>query len=347
MGQRSKPAPGLLALDVGGANLKAAHSDGDPRSIPFALWKQPDDLADRLVELVEGFPETGRLALTMTAELCDCFATKAEGVRFVLVAVAQAFPDRAVLVWGTDGRFHTVADMNAHPLIAASANWLALATVAARLVPKGPAVLVDVGSTTTDIIPISDGKPVPAGHTDGERLRNGELVYAGVRRTPVMALATSLPFRKATTGLAAELFATTLDVYLALGNIPPSTADRETADGRPATVVAARSRLARMVGEDADSFTAADAKSLARAADEAFFKRLAASGLRACRATIGKPTTAVVAGSGEFLARRVAEGLIGPGGAVVSLAEAWGPSASTAACAYALLKLATDEGTFS
>ena len=113
-------------------------------------------------------------------------------------------------------------------------------------------------------------RPVAArGRTDTERLQTGELVYAGVRRTPVCALATELPFRGVPTGLAAELFASTLDVYLTLGEIAPDPKDLSTADGRPATVDAARDRLARMVGADRDGFSADDALAFARAADEA------------------------------------------------------------------------------
>jgi (4-(4-[2-(gamma-L-glutamylamino)ethyl]phenoxymethyl)furan-2-yl)methanamine synthase len=56
----------------------------------------------------------------------------------------------------------------------------------------------------------------------------------GVRRTPVCALATELPFRGHPTGLAAELFAATLDVYLTLGEIAPNSKDLSTANGRPA-----------------------------------------------------------------------------------------------------------------
>jgi len=68
----------------------------------------------------------------------------------------------------------------------AAANWLALATYAGRLAPRGPAVLLDVGSTTTDVIPLQDGTPVPRGRTDPERLESKELVYTGVRRTPLV-----------------------------------------------------------------------------------------------------------------------------------------------------------------
>lgn len=340
------PSPatsGWLALDVGGANLKAAHSSGEARSSPFAVWRDPDGLAAALVEMAADFPGPGRLLVTMTAELCDCFESKRDGVRHIVDSIAEAFLDVPVLYWGTDGAFHDPASIASDPLVAAASNWLALATVAAGLVGEGPAVLIDVGSTTTDVIPIDRGRVAARGRTDTERLQNGELIYAGVSRTPICALATELPFRGKPTGLAAELFATTRDVYVVLGDLPPDAGDSSTADGRPASRARSIDRLARIVCADRESCSDGDAVDLARAADRALFERLATSARRACAGTIGTPTVAVVSGSGEFLARRVAEALVGPAGSVRSLAESWGPAASDAACARALIELAARE----
>jgi probable H4MPT-linked C1 transfer pathway protein len=276
----------------------------------------------------------------MTAELCDCYPTRAVGVRSVLEATLAASEGRPVAVWGVDGRFHGVDEVGDRPDLAAAANWLALAIRAARLIPPGPGLLIDVGSTTTDLIPLLDGRARPGGRTDTERLQTGELVYVGVRRTPLCAVARELPFRGRPTGLTAELFATTLDVYLTLGEIPPDPDDLSTADGRPATAGAARDRLARMVGADREGFDSGDADAFARAADEVVLARLEAAALGATWPGLGRPRHAVVAGSGEFLARRLAGRVLETGGSVVSLAQAWGPVASVAACAHALVELA-------
>ena len=142
--------------------------------------------------------------------------------------------------------------------------------------------------------------------------------------------------------MAAEIFASTLDVYLTLGDIESNPADLSTADGRPATALAARDRLARMVCADVDAVSAADALALAQAADRCLIDRLVLAAERSCRPTIGRPVAAVVAGSGEFLARRLALLVIEPGGPILSLKEAWGPVASSAGCAYALVELAKE-----
>ncbi len=93
-----------------------------------------------------------------------------------------------VFVWQTTGRFVTPPEAREAPLLVAAANWHALATFVGRLAPEGSALLIDVGTTTTDLIPLKDGVPIPVGRTDRERLQSGELVYSGVKRTPVCAL---------------------------------------------------------------------------------------------------------------------------------------------------------------
>jgi probable H4MPT-linked C1 transfer pathway protein len=331
-----------IGFDIGGANIKAAHIEGPARVVPFEVWKRPDELGLAIASVAASLPPSSAVAVTMTAELCDCYATKRAGVNAVLDAVCDALPDHEVVVWGVDCAFHTVAEIRDRPLLAAAANWLALAELAARLVPHEPAILIDIGSTTTDLIPLVRGTVAARGRTDTERLQTGELVYAGVRRTPVHALTTELPFRGTPTGLAAELFASTLDVYVVLGDIASNPLDLSTADGRPATADAARDRLARMIGADCEGFSADDARAFAQAADSCLTDRLVRAAERACRATIGRPTAAVVAGSGDFLARRVARRIIEPGGPSISLDEAWGPIASAAGCAHAVVRLAAE-----
>jgi len=331
-----------IALDIGGANIKIAHSSGAARTVPFEVWKRPDELGQAIAAAVATLPWSDQVAVTMTAELCDCYPTKQVGVNAVLDAVVGVLPDCLVVVWGVDGDFHSVAEVRSRPQVVAAANWLALATLAARLFPQERCLLIDTGTTTTDLIPLDRGKVAARGRSDTERLQAGELVYAGVRRTPVCALATELPLRGIPTGLAAEQFASTLDIYLTLGDFDSDPGDLSTADGRPATVEAARDRLARMVGADRDGFSADDAVAFSQAADQCLLDRLVLAAERACRPTIERPTAAVVAGSGEFLARRLAGRVIEPDRPIVSLKEAWGAVASSAGCAYALAILASE-----
>jgi probable H4MPT-linked C1 transfer pathway protein len=276
----------------------------------------------------------------MTAELSDCYPTKTLGVNAVLDAALAGLAGWPIVVWGIDDEFHSIAEVRQQPQLAAAANWRALAHLAARLIPETRGLLIDIGTTTTDLIPLDFGRVAARGRSDTERFQTGELVYAGVRRTPVCALATELPVRGIATGLAAEIFASTLDVYLILGDIESDPGDLSTADGRHATAEAARDRLARMVGADRDWFSHDDALAFANAAQECLINRLVIAAERAAAPTIERPRAAVVSGSGEFLARRLARRILDRDSPIIGLREAWGAVASSAGCAYALVKLA-------
>jgi (4-(4-[2-(gamma-L-glutamylamino)ethyl]phenoxymethyl)furan-2-yl)methanamine synthase len=243
-----------LGLDIGGANLKAANAAGWARSIPFALWRDPHALAGALAGLLERAPRTDRLAVTMTGELCDCFRTKAEGVHHILSAVRETAGGKETIVYLVDGRFVAPAVAHESPHLAAASNWRALAQFACRYVTSGSGLLIDVGSTTTDIIPIAEGRVTAQGRTDMERLALRELVYSGVGRTPICAVINALPWRGSFCPVAAEVFSTTADACLLLGKTGEERQANWTADGRPLVVEYARQRLARQLCADAADF---------------------------------------------------------------------------------------------
>ncbi len=329
----------VLGLDVGGANLKAAHTNGAARSRPFALWKDPGGLAGALRDLIADMPAADLLAVTMTGELCDCFESKRQGVIAILDAVEEVAGRTPVRVFCNEGRFLDPEGARRAPLKPAAANWLALALFAGRFTPDGSAVLIDVGSTTTDIIPLEDGRPVPQGATDPQRLACGELVYTGVRRTPVCAVLDRGPEG---VGLAAELFATTLDAYLILGMVPEEAADLNTADGRPATWAAAHARMARMLCADLETSTEEQRRRLAEAVLKAQSSKIDWALTLALR-EFPPPHTALLTGEGAFLARRVlARVEWGRRCREVDLERGLGREISKAACAFAVAVLVSE-----
>lgn len=322
---------GVLGIDIGGANIKTAH-DGTAKVHPFEVWKNPDGLAAELSRVLQGIP-FDHLAVTMTAELCDCFASKREGVIAILKAVQNAAPSAHMSIWSTTGQFVDSDAAVKEYLAVASANWHALATFAGRFVSQGTALLIDVGSTTTDIIPIASGKPAPKGLKDYDRRQTSELLYLGVRRTPVCALLGSL--------VLAEVFATSLDAFLITGEIAEEPENKMTADGRPATREAAHARLARMLGADGETCSKDETQKLA-AKVVAKQEELIYSSIRRVASTLpGLPTTMILSGSGEFLAARVAKKSF-PTAQVVSFSEKFGREVSHAACAHAVAVLAQE-----
>ena len=177
------------------------------------------------------------------------FRTKRDGVAFVLDAVQAAFPADDIHVFAVDGRFLSPARCAApDPLAVAAANWSATARSIAAHHPD--ALLVDVGTTTTDIMPIVDGKVAARGWTDPDRLASGELVYTGALRTPVEAIVSEVPYGDGTAGVSAEGFALAGDVHVWRGSLAPSDYTVPTPDGRPPTPEFCGERLARVICAD-------------------------------------------------------------------------------------------------
>jgi (4-(4-[2-(gamma-L-glutamylamino)ethyl]phenoxymethyl)furan-2-yl)methanamine synthase len=353
-----------LALDIGGANLKFSDGLGRTGAVPFALWQSPHRLAEMLGGILASFPQDAAIGVTMTGELADCFPSKTAGVRHILAAVCEAVGDQPVWVYLVDGSWAQPDTARADPMLAAASNWHALARFAGRYVPSGSALLLDIGSTTCDLIPLVDGRPAALGRTDTQRLLAGELVYTGVERSPVCAVVGQVPYRGRWCPVAQEFFATMRDVYLVLGELPEQPDDTQTADSRPATRSPAVARLARVICADETEFGEHDAHELATAAADAQAEQLAAafhrvaSRLEAPRGPVSPrpdscfeetrlPVSApglnvVLSGHGDCLARRVLA-RVGHAGEVISLVNQLGGEASRGATAYALATLLREE----
>lgn len=294
----------VVGWDIGGVNTKAAHvADGRVLSVigrPYEIQRDPRALVPLLRDMLAtvGGIEAMPHAVTMTAELSQMFRTKREGVAFVLHAVETAFRGGRVGVYAVDGRFLSPVDARARPLSVAAANWAATARAVAVHHPD--ALLVDIGTTTTDLVPIVGGEVVAIGHTDPERLTSAELIYTGALRTPAEAIAHCVPLGDALAGVSAEGFALSGDVHLWRGDLDPADYSCPTPDGRPATREFAGERLARVVCADRDML---DEDAITRLADA-----LAYAQARSIQSAIHRVLerhrsigVAVVTGLGAFL----------------------------------------------
>ena len=334
----------VVAVDVGGANLKAADGLGWSASRAFPLWQRPGDLADALIALVHD-QQPARLVATMTGEIADCFPCRAAGVGHIVSALARTAADTrselAIYLVDTAqvASLAVPAEALRRPLDAAAANWHALARLAARHAPTDRSLLIDIGSTTTDIVPLVDGIPAPVARHDADRMLSGELVYTGIERTPLAALARALPHLGLARPVAAERFADSRDVWLLLGILPEAPDALDTADGAPATAEAARVRLARSMLLDPVDLSAAEARVAARRWAGLQARRITAALLQVAEGVGWQPTGVVLSGHGTALARRALR-RTGWSTALVSLREILGADVSRNAPAHALASIA-------
>jgi len=299
----------VIGWDIGGANIKVARAHAnrlrEVRSVPFAIQHTPQALVPTLQRLVRelGAPPSEAHAVTMTAELSQYFRTKREGVCFVLDAVASAFPTAAVHAFTVTGNFVPPEFGRDHPLDVGAANWAATATLLARNCSN--TVLIDVGSTTTDIIPICQGIVAAQGRTDPDRLRSSELLYLGAVRTPLEAVVHNVPLEAGMAGIAAEAFALAGDAYVWLGELHPDSYCAPTPDGRPATREFVRERLARAVCADREMLADSAISAIASHVATAQLNRTAQALAQVLRRN-PSITRAVTAGVGSFIAERAA-----------------------------------------
>ncbi|MBV1706268.1 MAG: H4MPT-linked C1 transfer pathway protein [Hyphomicrobiales bacterium] len=256
----------ITGWDIGGAHLKIARLEGarlvQAATLPSPLWQGLERLDEAMRQALAGHGAATRHVITMSGEMSDLFASRAEGVEALLARAAQNLGTENFACYAGARGFVDLAAARAAPELVGSANWHAAAALAAQRLGHG--LHMDMGSTTTDISPLIDGKVATRGHDDASRAEHGELVYTGLTRTFVMALAHRAPFAGRWRNLMQEYFANMADVRRILGDLPDHADAMNTADGRDKSVAASCNRLARMIGCEADAATLAQWQDLAR-----------------------------------------------------------------------------------
>ncbi len=301
-----------MGWDVGGAHLKAARvSAGVLHSalqVPCRLWLGLSELSEALSQVTARLGTAPLHAVTMTGEMADLFPSRAVGVGALVAEMRARLPRGELRFYGGARGLLDARDASRAAADVASANWRAPAEWAAGAVGDG--LYLDIGSTTTDIVPFRGSKVAARGRDDTSRLVSGELVYSGVVRTPLLALAEAAPFAGQSVPLMAELFATSADVYRLTGQLPEACDQQPAADGGEKTPEASARRVARMVGRDLDDAAMAEWRHLAAWFAERQLRRIQDAAVRVLAREPMKPgATVVAAGVGCFLAPELARRL--------------------------------------
>jgi (4-(4-[2-(gamma-L-glutamylamino)ethyl]phenoxymethyl)furan-2-yl)methanamine synthase len=256
----------IIGWDVGGAHLKAARAENG-RIVGAVQVASPlrlgvASVSKAFAEAKAALGTAQRHVVTMTGELADTFASRREGVETLAAVAARELGGAPVSIYAGRAGFIEPDQAADHIEDIASANWHASAALVARRL--GTALFADMGSTTTDLVPVCDGRIVARGYTDAQRLAVGELAYTGLVRSSLMTIARRAPVAGTMTALINENFATMADVHRILKNLPEGADQMATADGRDKTIAASYARLARMVGRDATDADDAAWHALAR-----------------------------------------------------------------------------------
>lgn len=304
----------ILGLDIGGANIKLSLVEYEKRAIKaknysvyFPIWKKRYELPRKLQQIykMKIKREVHAIGVTTTAELSDAYSTKREGIEHILGSVERAFSLAPIYVLDVNGKLRGIAEAIEDPLQIGSANWVATAYVLSKKLPS--CILIDIGSTTTDIIPIVNGSIKAKGKTDLDRLISGELVYTGALRSNVATIVRRIPIRGSLASISSEYFSNTGDVNLILGKIKKKDYTCETPDGRGKTVEEAMARLARVICADLEMLSHEEIRKIAGYIYEEQVWLVANSLSRVRKPYRQFPV--VITGLGKFIARDAAQKL--------------------------------------
>ncbi len=303
----------FVGIDVGGANTKIATSDGFVDSLYAPLWKDKVCLYDVLTEVNQKFgTEIEAVGVVMTGELSDCFETKREGVLHIKHTLSATFD--APKFFDVNCTFKDGSAVDKDPLAFAATNWLASSKLIAEQCQD--AIFVDIGSTTTDVIPIVGGE-IKAQRTDLERLKAGELIYSGVLRTNIATMLKKVEIgeKGEECGVSSELFATTADAYLVLGHITEEDYNCDSPnsyaflgrENEEKSRVSAMRRLSRVVCSDLEELGADGTVRIAEQVKRVQVDELSTS-IERLEEKYGTKMV-VAAGIGDFIAKEAADSL--------------------------------------
>ena len=339
----------ITGWDIGGAHLKVAQCNRQGKLIhaielPCPLWQGIEYLQQAIKTAQQQLGSQQIIAaITMTGESVDIFADRQTGVRAILDCISQFIPAEYCIVYAGELGWLSILQAKEQWQLVASRNWQASALFTSQHVKHG--LFVDVGSTTSDIIPIQQNRVIAKALTDFGRQANNELHYAGAIRTPLIAIAHKAPFDGRLIRLAAEVFATTGDCWCLLGKLNPLSISDTSADGQPWHPQDCMRRIARLLGTDANSYPPEQWEHLANW----FAQQQTDQLLAACEAilnaneSISANAPIIGAGIGRFIVKKCAEDL---GRAYIDFSDLINPPsvhAGNNAPAVAIALLACDQ----
>lgn len=311
----------VIGWDIGGAHLKAVMLNVAghvlaANQVYCPLWRGLHEL-DLAMDVILREFNAEKHRVTMTGELADIFPSRHAGVMQIAQLAAQKLSGQKpagqklqsnVMFYAGNQGFVGIEAVEPLTAEIASMNWLASTQYLAHNIEQ--ALFIDMGSTTTDIALISDGRAQVRGFNDATRMQCDELVYTGAVRTPLMALAQKIPFAGQQVNIAAEHFATTADVYTLTGDLALAENMAETADGAEKSIEASARRVARMIGHDAQEAPLSAWRNLAYAFKQAQLNLIKQAVLtQISRLEDCQNLHIIGAGAGEFMVGELAKQL--------------------------------------
>lgn len=239
----------FLGVDIGGAHLKLVGTNIKKKVIFVSylkcpIWEDINNLRLHLTSLKAKIDINYVICcITMTAELCDCFENRNSGVKKIFSICKES---------GLNFFFFSNSFCAPTKKLCTSSvssmNWLAPAVFLKEKIKN--AILIDFGSTTTDITIIQNYHLSNLGYTDFDRLKNSELVYTGIVRTPIFSISKSLLIEGMKLTIIPEQFSNMADIYRIRDSLPKNVDLFSTMDKKDKSKISSLKRVSRNFGFD-------------------------------------------------------------------------------------------------
>ena len=290
----------IIGWDIGGAHIKAAKIDFNKKTsktkqIYSPIWKNLNYLKKSIKLIKKKLGKTNYHAITMTAELSDIFPDRKNGVNHVVNLSSKILGEKNIFFYSKKSFLIKKLAIK-KPFELNSMNWHATASFVSNFFPN--CILVDIGSTTSDIIPIKNKEIISKDVSDYQRLKSNELIYLGVLRTPIQAVE-----RKK--NLINENFANLSDVYRVLNKIPNTLDLLPTLDNKTKNKHDSARRIARIFGKDYKKNHFLKWKKIAYQIEGEHLKILKSVIKKIEKKNFLKKVPIIGAGIGEFLVKKI------------------------------------------
>ena len=290
----------IIGWDIGGAHIKAVKIDFKKKELKnlhmySPIWKNINTLEKSIKLIKKKFGKNNYHAVVMTAELSDIFKNRKLGVKHIINLSSKILGDKNTFFYNKKNFIKkNIALDKANSL--KSLNWHATANFIGSFFSN--CVLVDIGSTTTDIIPIKNKNVISKGCNDYKRLQSNELLYLGVLRSPINAI-------EKKKNLIYENFADLGDVYRILKKIPAKFDLLPTKDNKNKDKHSSARRIARIFGKDYKKNDFLKWKKVCYKIEKNHLKILSENIKKVEKRNFSKKVPIIGAGIGEFLIKKI------------------------------------------
>ena len=191
----------VLGLDIGGNHSKFTllKKKGDTFVCDagcVALGPGAPTLFDVLKNLSRDAGDNVDAIGVITSYPAGLSLTYEEGLSFTIKQMLRVFPEECIYIADFSGSLHRIYDLEVEdPFIFSATNFFGSGKIGTHLMEEG--IVIDTGSTSTDILAIKHGKISLMG-PDNKRLKRhlvGEMNWLGVLATPLSLVSRYVPFK--------------------------------------------------------------------------------------------------------------------------------------------------------